>query len=146
MREECDCEDGVRGFSREACLPCLPWRVARSQQNVSRARSGPPPTPPQPPPCFRGKNNHIHCQIRVILNTKPSILGEVLKYFEVGLEHAVGRYLEEMMTKLGITASQRSPATPKHLIIISSHLDANINRVNGDANWRCKFVADKHDG
>ena len=38
------------GFSREACLPCLPWGVARSQQNVSRAQSGPPPTSPQPPP------------------------------------------------------------------------------------------------
>jgi len=47
----------------------------------------------------------------------------VLKYFQVGLEHAFGRYLEEMMTKLGSTASQGSPATPKHRIIICSYID-----------------------
>lgn len=51
------------------------------------------------------------------------IQDEVLKY--LGLEQAAGRYLEEMMTKLGSTASQRSLATPKHPIIIWTHLESS---------------------
>ena len=117
----CEWLGGEGGGSRGVCLPCLPWRVTRNLQNVSCAWSGLPSKPAQPPPQFCETNQ---LSVGLDFETPSSLIqDEVLKY--LGLEQAAGRYLEEMMTKLGSTASQRSLATPKHPIIIWTHLESS---------------------